>query len=44
MQLGLAFSTIYLSNGMLLPSDPYFVRKKKNWQEKADFAVTGNAI
>lgn len=43
MQLGLAFSIIYLSNGMLLPSDPYFVRKK-TWQEKADFAVTGNAI
>lgn len=43
MQLELAFSIIYISNGMLLPSDPYFV-EKKNWQEKADFAVTGNEI
>lgn len=34
MQLGLAFSTIYLSNGMLLPSDPYFVRKKKTGKKR----------
>lgn len=44
MQLGLAFYIIYISKGMFMQSNSSSVRKKNCWQEKADFAVTGNEI